>query len=288
MSMQISKSLAFLGAGLLVAGMTTSSNAASLVHHYSFDDLVTGGNATDSVGGATGIWDGDANANIAVAGIIGTASQTNDENGGNGAEHYTIGSLNGIDGATQFSISLWFRQDVDTNNNSNYNGLFMTRNATSQTGGGGENWGIAIENNNSPRHIDWRVDGQAGTETDNIIGNVSNDWNHVAYVYDSTTNTTSLYQNGSLVTSENVGPGVGAIVTGGSWDIGDDACCPSREFTGTLDDISVWTGALTADEVAAIYQGGLQGIDAPNAIPEPASVALLGLGGLMMLRRRKN
>ena len=279
----------FATASLLAVSFAASQATADLVHHYSFDDLTTGGNATDSVGGATGIWDGPANTNVAVTGIIGTASQTNDENNAANAdfnEHYTTGNLTGLDGASALSISLWFRLDVANNNNSTYNGLFMTRNLLSSLGGGsGENWGIALENNNTPRHIDWRTNGSGGTETNNIVGNVSTDWNHVVFVWDGVAGTRSLYQNGALIVSQSAP--TGTITSGNSWEIGNDTCCDHREFSGTLDDISVWSNALTEAEVGLIYNGGLAGNDAPTSIPEPSSLALLGLGGLLIARRRR-
>ena len=257
----------------IAVGMVGLSSHAALVHHYSFDNLETGGNAIDSVGGANGIWDGDSGANIAAPGIIGTASQTNDEDGGNGQEHYTIASLSGIDGADEFSLSLWFNQDVANNDNSTYNGLFMSRFVTSNSGGGSENWGVALEDNGPPRHIDWRADGSAGTEFDDIPGDAG--WHHVVMTYDGVANERSLYFDGALLITQG-GPGVGSIVTGGSWDIGNDTCCGSREFTGTLDDVAVFDHELSAAEVTQIYNWGLEGKNVigqdPPAGPAPGDV----------------
>lgn len=254
---------------------------AGLVHHYTFDDLVDGGNATDSVGGATGTWDGDAGANIAVPGILGTASQTNDENGGNGEEHYTTATLSGLNGASGLSISLWFNQNVETNNNSTYNGLFMTRLFESSFGGAGENWGIALENNNTPRHIDWRIDGASGAEVDNVLGNNQDRWDHVVFVWNGIAGARRLYQNGVLIHSE-AAP-AGTITDGASWEIGNDTCCGNREFTGTLDDIAVYDIAINEATAAALYSGGLLGRNAAEVgiIPEPSTM-LLGIGCMLL------
>ncbi|MEQ8208369.1 MAG: LamG domain-containing protein [Lacipirellulaceae bacterium] len=280
-------------AACVAACLFASSANAGLVHHYAFDDLVDGGNATDSVGGATGTWNGDAGANIAVGGFIGAgASQTNDENGGNGEEHYTTSNLSGLDGASAMALSMWFNTNVDTNNNSTYNGLVMTRNLLSSFGGGSENWGIALENNNTPRHIDWRVDGASGTETDNIIGNATDQWRHVVFVWDGVNGARQLYQDGVLIHSE--GAQTGTITNGNSWDIGNDTCCGNREFTGTMDDIAFYNRPLNASQVAKLYSGGLAGLNASEAIgvnaPEPSTFALTGLAfaaSLVMVRKRK-
>lgn len=48
-------------------------------------------------------------------------------------------------------------------------------------------------------------------------------------------------------------------------------------FPGLIDEAVIYDKALSANDVARHF----------NAIPEPASMALLGLGGLLMLRRRR-
>lgn len=49
---------------------------------------------------------------------------------------------------------------------------------------------------------------------------------------------------------------------------------PTEFFSGAFDEFTIWRGALTDSEIAAMY------------IPEPATMILLSLGGLLMLRRR--
>ena len=276
---------------IMAVGLIGLPVHAALVHHYQFEDLVDGGNATDSVGGATGVWDGDAGANLVVPGIIGLASATNDEDGGNGEEHYTIANLSGIDGASQLSLSLWFNQNVGNNDNSTYNRsvddakrYFSQRRRRRGIGA----W--LSRTTHRRRHIDWRVDGVSGAESDIIDG--ASGWHHVAMVYDSVANRRVLYFDGAKIGDQD-GPGVGAIVTGGSWDIGNDTCCGNREFTGTLDDVAVFNHALSSADVQYIYFGGLQGLNAPDAlnarIPEPTTsalaLALMGLSGLARRRR---
>ena len=60
----------------------------------------------------------------------------------------------------------------------------------------------------------------------------------------------------------------------------------TRAFDGKIDEFGAWNRVLTSTEISQVYQNGLNG----NAltVPEPSSTALLGLGGIaLILRRRK-
>jgi hypothetical protein len=50
-------------------------------------------------------------------------------------------------------------------------------------------------------------------------------------------------------------------------------------FTGYQDDIRIFQGILSVNEMEAVRQGDL--------VPEPATLSLLAVSGLAMLRRRK-
>ena len=83
------------------------------------------------------------------------------------------------------------------------------------------------------------------------------------YLWDGT-NLTSVSNAGVQdITSDNTEVGIGNVVNHGAgrWD-------------GELDDVQFYNHSMTAGEVA-------------NLIPEPATMALLGLGSLAMLRRKK-
>lgn len=115
----------------------------SALTYLLMSDLKTGGNATDSMSGANGIWDGDVDDNIAVEGIIGTASQSNDTDGGNGEEHYRIANLSGLNGAKGGTFSPWFKHFFGNSSNNGWNGILMTR-FLEATGGSVPIWGLPL------------------------------------------------------------------------------------------------------------------------------------------------
>jgi len=103
------------------------------------------------------------------------------------------------------------------------------------------------------------------------------EWGHVAITFDAEAGTRSIYVNGELIVAQSstaVLPidtiaGIDAFAlfsngSAGSWN----------SFHGKMDDFQIYDNALTAAEVAAL-------------VPEPATIALLSLGGIALIRRKK-
>ncbi|MEI7960864.1 MAG: LamG domain-containing protein [archaeon] len=84
----------------------------------------------------------------------------------------------------------------------------------------------------------------------------SNKWYQVAVVGNYDTNQLSCYVNGSLVSSGSLGSGT---YSNGQWNIGARATNSAIQqiFTGKIDEVSVWTRALSAAEIAADYNNFL-------------------------------
>jgi len=104
-------------------------------------------------------------------------------------------------------------------------------------------------------------------------------WYFAAGVYDGSAIT--LYVGTSelsplVVTSENYSGNM--VPSSLNLNIGRDQCfpySPERFFNGPIDDVRIYNRGLTTDEVIEVYQ-----------VPEPTTLLLFGLGGLMLRKHR--
>ena len=114
---------------------------------------------------------------------------------------------------------------------------------------GGQTLGDIVDPNTGNDHF---VESAGG----NVAPNV---WQHVAMTYDKTTGILTLYRNGAMLTSGNVGiwrPSTSFDLYFGIRSAGVFAPGP---YQGLLDETSLYSRALSASEINAIYQGGTNG-----------------------------
>lgn len=253
---------------------------AALLAHYTFDDA-SGTTAADSVRGAGGI----ATFNTA---------------GGNTANWVTgrIGGAIDLDGANDYFHAF----DPITTDLANYSvSTWIQRDGGAAWQTFLASWGSAATgshlftlNNDALQHYMYGGTGALFSDSKGSIA-VNSGWNHVAMTYNGTTNTQTLYLNGTAFAAKPGAPstmnagdgnatmGIGAkLVTNGTVAVapGDTP----GYFNGKIDDLAMWDETLTSTQISNIYTQGLSGV---SAVPEPSAALLGGLSLLALLRRRR-
>jgi concanavalin A-like lectin/glucanase superfamily protein len=114
-----------------------------------------------------------------------------------------------------------------------------------------------------------------------------NHWHFLAVVANSQTASVTFMQDGVATGSFHY---QGQLLASSSeLNIGDDPSDTSPgqgNWDGKIDDLAIWTRALSTSELSTIYNAGLAGQPLLTLIPEPSGVVLLSLGILIVARQR--
>jgi Concanavalin A-like lectin/glucanases superfamily/PEP-CTERM motif len=245
------------------------------------------GDGTDSVGGANGT----LNDPGGTASFSSTALTTTNANS---TDFLSLPSSVGTGITGDFSIEDWLTQSGSetaftsifslSTSTSNFILLNPNRNGTGTTADfdqpGVTNGGAGTEANVNAPGTTFKVNGNFGTELQIVL------------TYVSSTGIASIYNDGTLLASGNVGPGFSfQAATAGSFNgIGGGDAFSDPDFMGSTDDFRIYSQALTPTQISAL---GSAGPNATNAqingiVPEPSSVmVLLGFGALIARRRRR-
>ena len=292
----------FTTASLIAVLFSAAPASATLVNHWTFDNADTSGLVANDTAGsfannatyreATGL-----GMSFGAAGQVGEAVSFTGDNG----TDRVFDVLNGpggsmeIAGTTTLSISMWI--NPETSQNSGATGIFtgrgsnINRGATSFTN---QFWGAGWEEfNGDDRRL--RGDSTGSTRSGALYdgSETESEWFHIVFTWEGdgvagpvgNNDPTAVYVNGALDTAGTVNAD---LYNSGTWLIGGDPNSGAdRNFGGLLDDLAVFDSVLTDQDVLAIYDGGLAGQNVAQVIPEPGSLALMGLGGLFVLRRRR-
>ena len=237
-----------------------------------------GEKAIDSSGNAnTGILH-DMDENSRVDGKFGKALKFNGQN-----QHISVKDSPKLSfGAKSFSISLWVKTKANTIG-------MMIVNGTSGPGmddGCGKRYSLRYHGNGIVTFV----------TDDNIIkslvnsGNISiNDgkWRHIAAVRDRNTNMLELYIDGEQCSSNNDDT-VNIDSPGEPLYIGMDSVTGVPCYVdGLLDDVRIFSYALSEDEVASLYAGENIGGKRSNVLPVMVIIAVVAVIAAFSRRRKK-
>ncbi len=261
-------------AALLAAAVT--SNAAlttDLVAYYDFDDL-----ANDAAGSAAALTEAGTGGYTGTAtGVYGSAAEFTGTNNDYINATVSFGAGNAL--GSSFTVAAWYNLDTAVTGS-----RYVFEGDTNYD----LSYGVTGPNGTVATTTTYAGPNDPTTKRNHVDAHTQGVWQHVlvTYVDNAGTTTVSTYIDGavaSTITGINTSDiAASGIHIGNARDVR-----LARPFDGKIDEFGAWSRVLDSAEIAQVYDNGVNGV-ALTVVPEPSSAALLGLGGLaLILRRRK-
>lgn len=267
----------FLTAILLSLAGGSWADGASITAQWKFDDPASGTSAVANVGGFVGTITGVADRTASGGGVSGTVGDYSLDlralgNSANGAMTSStpgfLSALNAVTGSQAISITYWQQLDATPSSTAFWG------NSPTAVGVGGQR-GLNA-------HTPW-VDGNLYFDTAGCcdppnrisgpLNPVIGEWQHISLIYNN--GTREAYLNTTLIAS-----GAGGLPLTADFDafyVGNDNTITNLGMDARLDNFTIWNGALTPQEVAAL---------SVRPVPEPAAGILAALGAMAAGLRR--
>ncbi|MCP5537517.1 MAG: LamG domain-containing protein [Akkermansiaceae bacterium] len=248
--------------------MPASANAALLLHYTYESGTISGGTVNDQSPGGTadGVRSGGGSFAVSTTAIEGTQSLNNTT-----SIAINKGPLDST--SNEATIASWYK-------GTDSSGYFFDQ---------GQDRFVSSVARNTASFAVWR----GGTWYDSGVSTsiiADDEWHHIAFVWshDGTDATATIYVDGTAIdwgggatTKTLTGKGKISLTNDGIGAyqrlFSGNTGATQDQLNGLFDDTRIYDTALSASEIASLA-----------GVPEPSSAALLGLGGLaLILRRRK-
>ncbi|MEZ4939683.1 MAG: SBBP repeat-containing protein [Saprospiraceae bacterium] len=163
--------------------------------------------------------------------------------------------LSNISNTNTLTIEAWVKPDGQQ---SPATGMVFNRSSPSGACGLNFAWNSGNPNNKIGYH--WAGSGGTWGWTGGPTY-LPNEWNHIALVIEPAKAT--IYVTNSNGTSSAVNTFTHNPVNLNSlWNVGDDTCCPNREFDGTIDEVRIWNKSRSQAEILSTMNAELAGNEA--------------------------
>jgi len=271
-----------------VASATSYSDAVNALNpagywefEDNFDDSSGNNNGLTAFGGSSdpGFVDGPG-----LPGNPGRAYSVEHGGGQNGASVALADDTNPLNlkGATAWTINAWVKNTDQWNENNN--GFLAVNRDTDWASSSGANYGLSTSHSSNGRMRAWSSANYNRREYSPLTG-YSSDWQMLTATVTLNGGSADFYRNGALIGSDS--SALHGNITSISGDgvvfaIGnrcDGSGCGSDDYNGQIDGLAVFGSALSGTDIAGLY--------AAAQVPEPTTLALLGLGSLAFLRNRR-
>lgn len=256
------KSFILTAAGFMALG---SLQAATLIAHFPLD-----GDGNSSGGGFTA-----STTNNVTFGAAGANANTGTSATFNGTDSLIQHDWNAALNPQNFTLSLWSKSSGGAGG---FNSPLTSRNDKNP-----DSQGFVLYDANDGNWQFWSGNGPLEGNWQTVTGAAValGEWQHVAITYDHATTTKSLYIDGVLSVEQQatIEPNdTTPFNIGAGEDFGT-----GFQFSGEIDDIGLYDGALTQSQIQAVMNEGV----ANAVVPEPSAAGLLALSAGALLFRRK-